>query len=620
MLTLGLAVNAQTVFSEDFESVTVTNGIGSMPEGWTLYEDNLTNYHSGQTDYSVFGKSWCVYNMSGWGQGAFCMTYTNEASMVDRWMITPMISIPEDGEYSLYFDFLGSAYNEKLSVMLSTTGTAKEDFTVTLGSGVLPEGEGTKLYNLADYAGQNVYIAFRNYTTDGLYTMIDNIAVKVVAPDALAMYGISTGSYAPMGQSFTVEVTAQNQGSANLTSFDINYSINGGEQTTASVTGINVAPYDTYTYPLSLTIGNAGGATISIELSNPNGVDDQDASDNSGSVNVNVYDPSTTVERTTVLEHFTTAQCPNCPSGHQRLEAAIQGREDRVVWIAHHVGYYTDNMTINESNQMLVFFNDGGSTYAPASMLDRSRDNATSEDPGPVFFPDNSVRNVITNALARPAFVSVDLSNLSFDGRVLTVTVSGSFASSVTMDSPRLSVYIMEDGIIGSQSGASSQYEHNHVIRGCISDVWGDADVITSTEAGATFSKTYTYQVPSTMRPEKTWVAAFVNNFASDVNNREIYNGAKTGYLTSNGIDDVVNPAVSVRTYPNPVTEMAFIEAQGTIRGYNVVNTLGQQVISADNVNADVVELNVSNLAAGIYYVTVRTDGGIATERLTVVK
>ena len=85
------------------------------------------------------------------------------------------------------------------------------------------------------------------------------------------------------------------------------------------------------------------------------------------------------------------------------------------------------------------------------------------------------------------------------------------------------------------------------------------------------------------------------------------------------GIEDV-KPAISVKMWPNPVAEMAFVEAESTIRSYEVVNSLGQRVMGAEHVNASALELNVSSLAAGVYFVSVTTDNGVSTERLSVVK
>lgn len=96
-------------------------------------------------------------------------------------------------------------------------------------------------------------------------------------------------------------------------------------------------------------------------------------------------------------------------------------------------------------------------------------------------------------------------------------------------------------------------------------------------------------------------------------------NVTSTGDGSHVGIDNVAE-TVSVSTYPNPASAMATISASSTIHSLEVVNTLGQVVYSNQRINADRYELNVSDLCSGIYFVTVATDKGTATERLSVVK
>ena len=158
------------------------------------------------------------------------------------------------------------------------------------------------------------------------------------------------------------------------------------------------------------------------------------------------------------------------------------------------------------------------------------------------------------------------------------------------------------------------------MLRACISDVWGDQNVITSTEAGSTFSKTYTFQVSDNWRPNNCWVAAFVNDYGTDVMHRTIANGTKSGYLTNVAIEDVENTSISVNTYPNPATEMAVVEAGSTIRSYQMVDALGRVVMRSENLNVNALELDVRALAQGVYFINVTTDNGVASQRLTIVK
>lgn len=86
------------------------------------------------------------------------------------------------------------------------------------------------------------------------------------------------------------------------------------------------------------------------------------------------------------------------------------------------------------------------------------------------------------------------------------------------------------------------------------------------------------------------------------------------------GIDEVALQQVSLQLYPNPATEVANIYAGRTIRSLVVMNSMGQVVEDYRSVNADIVELNVAALPAGIYLVKGITDGGAFTTRLCVSK
>lgn len=45
-----------------------------------------------------------------------------------------------------------------------------------------------------------------------------------------------------------------------------------------------------------------------------------------------------------LCEHFTTLACYNCPVGHDALTQIFKGKDNNV-WMAHHIGYYTDELT-----------------------------------------------------------------------------------------------------------------------------------------------------------------------------------------------------------------------------------------------------------------------------------
>lgn len=620
---VSVAINAQTIFSEGFDNV-VTDPetyMGAIPEGWTTYGDDLVNYYQG------FSQSWDVYSFSDIGKVAISISWTEpQGNMCDRWLVTPAIVVPDSG-YCLNFKTVGYDPNfpEVLEVKASTAGVAKEDFTASLLSiPSVPSGFSEYMVNMDAYVGDTVYVAFIN-KGDGYYLMLDDIKVLVPVQNEIVLNELSIPAYARVSTDFSVKGTIINKGVAPLTSFDVTYSIDGGENVaTYTVTGLNIPYNGTYefTHDVPANIAATGGHEIEVTVSNPNGVVDS-VNDNVLSSTVSVYDNAT--QRKVFFEQFTTAKCPNCPPAHEYLDQFVPNFEN-VVWMSHHAGYYTDLLTIDESEEMCVMFNDGGATFAPAAMLDRTQYPG---NPGPAMSVGEVTPESLQAASEVPAFVTVDITNVTFNSetRELSATVSGTVVSDISAyNDPRVGFYIKEDNVKINQAQSGSNlgknYVHNHSIRASVSDVWGDAGVITNTDAEGTFTKTYTYTVPETVKATDLFMIAFVAEYNADVNARTILNTNEVKLtdvveIDPTSIEEASDVAFAI--YPNPATNYAMISSNATIKEVAIINTLGQ-VVATFTANAENVQINTQDLAKGVYMVSITTAEGSAVKKLTVVK
>ena len=621
---VSVAINAQTIFSEDFNNVATDSEtrMGSVPEGWTTYGDDLTNYYSG------FSQSWDVYNFSDIGNVVISISWTEpQGNACDRWLVTPAIVVPDSGYY-LNFKARGFDANfpEVLEVKASTSNVEKESFTTTLLSlPAVPAGASEYMINMDEYIGDTLYVAFIN-KGDGYYLMLDDIKVLVPAQNEIVLSNLNIPAYARVNTDFSVKGTILNKGVAPLTSFDVTYSIDGGENVaTYTVRGLNLAYNGTYefTHDVLANIAATGAHEIEVTVSNPNGVVDTE-SDNVLSSTISIYDNAT--QRKVFFEQFTTAKCPNCPPAHEYLEPIVAAHEENVVWMSHHAGYYTDALTIPESETMLAMFNDGGSTYAPAAMLDRTQYPG---NPGPAMSVGEVTDASLAAAINVPAFVTVDITNVTFNSqtRELSATVSGTVVSDISAyNDPRVGFYIKEDNVKINQAQSGSNlgknYIHNHSIRASLSNVWGDAGVITNTAANGTFTKTYTYTVPETVKATDLFMIAFVAEYNADVNARTILNTNEVKLtdvveIDPTSIEEATDVAFTV--YPNPATDYAMISSNATIKEVAIINTLGQTVATF-TANAENVQINTQDLVKGVYMVSITTTEGSAVKKLTVVK
>ena len=627
---IGLAASAQqtTVFAETFENVTVDNqGVSlTMPTGWTTYGDNLEN--NSRYSSSVLGKSWFVaQNFFNSGKCAGSISWTDQATPCDRWLVTPSITLPQ-GRNTLLFTFYGSQYNERFLLLVSTATSAKEDFTDTL---VLdyPATSGMKMFDLDEYAGQTIHFAFINNTTDGLAMAIDNVMVlNNMNDNGAEMLGSLCDRYVTAGSSTNIYAVIENTGHEPMTSMTIEYTVGTNAPETRNITGISVAPFSYYVDTLTTTYSTVGSVPVDIIMTSVNGDANFAGTETSTQTVFAVYNPEDAAQReAALLEHFTTAQCQYCPGGHRSLVASVTGIEDKVVWVAHHVGFGTDAMTLDESELIANAFSVSG---APSIMINRDINYTLvdeGEEPTVAGYIGNEAydKSRLQRAAAEPAFATIHIGNINFDEsrRQLSIEVSGSLAIE-TAEIPNVTVWITEDSIIGAQVeagvGQHTDYQHDHVLRGLVTPIWGDDAAISSNAQGTTFNKTYTYTVPASWKLNKCRVVAFVNDMGNTATSRTILAATKSDYLHAGSQNSIssVEPSVEVSAYPNPAAEKAVITAGATIRGIEVVNTLGQTVMVDNSLNCDFVELNVADMEAGVYFVTVRTDGGNATERLVV--
>jgi sucrose-6-phosphate hydrolase SacC (GH32 family) len=102
------------------------------------------------------------------------------------------------------------------------------------------------------------------------------------------------------------------------------------------------------------------------------------------------------------------------------------------------------------------------------------------------------------------------------------------------------------------------------------------------------------------------------------------YNAPIITNTTQNNFQTVVSTinrneqANQLKVYPNPANEMLNINLQNnTIENCIITNALGQTVYnSANEINPNhKIQLNISNLRAGVYFVKVRSDTGSYTAK-----
>lgn len=186
ILVLGLAFAAQSqtvLFEEDFNE--------GIPATWsTIDGDGLTPADAVAEFTSAWiGKIWEVDTTA-----ASTSFYDPIGTSNDK-LITPQISIGNFSRLIWTARSVDPSHPDGYQVLLSTTNnidTSFKDTLFTIGAEMATSTTRSITLDLAGFNNQDIYIAFRNTTTDGFILLLDD--VKVLGAETAAL---PTETYTP---------------------------------------------------------------------------------------------------------------------------------------------------------------------------------------------------------------------------------------------------------------------------------------------------------------------------------------------------------------------------------------------------------------------------------------
>lgn len=200
--------------------------------------------------------------------------------------------------------------------------------------------------------------------------------------------------------------------------------------------------------------------------------------------------------RNVILEEFTGRNCGYCPDGHLIANGIMANNPGRVWAINVHAGGYAPtsypNFITQDGNTIHGGFSISG---YPTGVVNRSTSSGQSR---------SAWNNLANTQLNQAAECNVaGKVQINPGTRMATITVEVYYTGNSTVNENYLTVAMLQDSIMGSQSGMSGNpaqvvngtYCHMHILRDVITEsAWGEA--ISPTTQGTLITKTYEYQIP----------------------------------------------------------------------------------------------------------------------------
>lgn len=592
-LFLGLFVYAatmgQTFLEEDF------NGV-FPPTGWT--REGVPNQWSKSQTNNAGGQA---------AEAKF--TYINQ-NTTSR-LISPVIDLTGQTSLSLSFKYFYDWYANGPTIGVAYRFGTGEWQVAGSETPTTNQGPQTLILGLTDVGHSDFQFCF--FITGNLYNVdywyIDDVKLFIPFDLDAGLTSVEVPKYVAVNAPFTLKGVVTNEGSSPLTSFDVNYSVNGGALQSYAVSGINLpmgATYD-FTHPVPIVFETTGSYTIETSITNVNAGTDQNTANNviASQVGVVTFIPTKKV----LAEEATGTWCGWCVRGICFMDYMAETYPDTWIGVAVHNG---DPMVYAPYDAAIGSIIPGFQGY-PNVTTDRT---AGDSDPSDLETAYNRRINAISPG-------TIDIVDFSWnpDTRDVTFILQSEFVADV-LSELRFGVIVTEDSLWGttSQWGQANYYaggsngpmcgfeslpgtvpaaqmHYDHVARTILDSPYGTPSSITGpVTAGSLHSYSYSLNIPETWNYDKLHFIGFL----LDYDTKEILNANN---VISNYVGvSALEQDMELKLYPNPASSNAKLSFK--------LNQTTQLRIEMVDIFGKVVQVNHESLMqAGQHSLWIETQG-----------
>jgi hypothetical protein len=616
LIFLGLKLNAQTYFSDNFSSGNLNN--------WTLIDSDGD------------GNNWFTFNTGVSTQGTVATSASWDSNTVlfpDNWMISSAIDLTSaSGTIILEWKAYGQDQSWALENYTVYVATASDTASLSASSTTFNEVIGPtgadnyvqRTLDVSSFAGQSIYIGFRHHNVSDQFRInIDDVKVSTPPNLDASLEELSLNRYSLTSIDNQLTFDVYNNGNTTISSLEINWK--DGTNDHIQTIPVSIDPGQTLTvdHPTLLNYSSVVEKNIVVSINKVNGSVDGDVNNNSLETKFNTISQAGTTR--VVIEQQTGTWCEWCPRGDVGMSHMKNTYPDNVVLTAVHA---SDPMEFPE-------YANGINGIIGLNYPDAAINRRFSADPGI-----QGLETAFSSEIN--AVVPVELNfTATLNGSTLSIDASATFFTNFSNANLRLGVIITEDNVTGTTAdyaqvniyaGGSngpmggyeslpnpvpaSQMVYNYVGRALLGGFDGEAgSVPTLITDGDVATYTFTYNIPSIIDQNNMHVSVLL----IDGNDGSAISGIQK---TLNQVLSVQenNLISGVSVYPNPAKDVIRVNLEQSAGDYNVAiyDLLGRQVISNsfNNLNgSNELEIPINSLSNGQYLIKLTNkDNSYATK------
>lgn len=350
-------------------------------------------------------------------------------------------------------------------------------------------------------------------------------------------------------------------------------------------------------------------------------------------------------ENVALVGKVTANWCPPCGQwGVPTFEDMLNNNGADVAGLALYASKRTDNSNNKFQNQAAYDLADlitfGGYPSFSVNLNDLSDQNTNSQGGISTSGIKADGADSITQFKAAPVVVSPGMLFSISDDKVVVKTKT-KFWQDAT-GSYKIAVYLVEDGAIADQASRVNNQNvllkdqvHHDVLRTSMSSsTWGVAIPADKVKKDGEFEHTFEFDLKAAFTPnyadkpedwDKTKLVPYAIVYKVE-GAKHVFVNSATHYDYPASVNNVA-AVENVTVFPNPATEKATVafESNNT-NSVNIVVTdnIGRTVYNSGDIAVNngrtLHTINTSNFAAGVYNVSINSDNGVNTQRLSVAK
>ncbi|MFH0893863.1 MAG: T9SS type A sorting domain-containing protein [Bacteroidota bacterium] len=565
----------------------------------------------------------------------------HDSSFLQKRLVSPPIdlSIVSSAYLSVSVFFLEKTYNahsESLQIQASINGGATWTPVKTIHAYY---DFHTEYADLTPFCGNsNVLLSFLYSDNNGwLYgAAVDDVNIYSLPQRDAALVDVNEHEYWPASTSYPFHILFQNRGSANITSLQVEYSVDGGVAQTHTLNSISVAPLDTLSFTHSVPwIPSTGSHIVNFRIASVNGTIDQYTANDSLQFTLrNVI--STTPEKRIVINWIKGTWCTLCGYSGMILDSLKENYPTRVLpVIMHDLGSYDNIFGEIYTGGMpaaCMYANDPyyQSVINDAGWLSRGKvDNYDFDDIYAQCIEYNSVYQKAEERLNTFTPVNVTATAvIDTVNRTVVADLSAEFFANLQGDF-RFNCVVLKDSVFYLQDNwftnsmrwpycPPSYYMlyHKEIL---IQSLGGKSGTHGSIPFNINDGSIYTWHYADTLKDQlrnadKLHLVFMVEEYDSISGNSVILNAGRWPSeppVSTNEKIQKTNPII----YPNPSSDYITVDIQHTYDvNLRVFNTKGSLMVT-QKINGKQNKIDIRKLPPGLYFLQVQDEKGIKVEK-----